>query len=349
MNHTPSVLPFGTAPTGEPVSLITLENESLSCQLITYGAAVRALFVPDRNDSPVDVVLGYDSLDEYTTCGGYLGATIGRFANRIAEGHFSLNGKDYFLARNDGDNHLHGGRTGFSHRVWKIEQVQPHSAVLTLDSPDGDEGYPGNLTAKVTYTLQGGALLIRYQALSDADTPCSLTNHSYFNLAGHNSGPVLGQELAVFADHYTPSNAASIPLGTVEPVEGTPMDLRNMTPIGKHINKAFIQLEQARGYDHNYVLDGQPGTLRPVAHADCWETGISMDVSTTLPGLHLYTANFIETGHPGKNGCSYGPRHAFCLETQHFPDAPNQPAFPSAILKANSEFDHLTVFSFSAK
>ena len=349
MNRTPSVVPFGTTPAGEPVSLITLTNNVISCQIITYGAAIRSLFVPDRSGTPIDVVLGYDTLDEYMTHDVYLGATIGRFANRIAEGHFKLNGKNYSLSRNNGDNHLHGGKIGFSHRVWEIEQLQAHSVTLTLTSPDGEEGYPGNLEAKATYAVRGSSLFIRYQAVSDADTPCSLTNHSYFNLAGHNSGDVLRQEIALFADCYTPSNGASIPFGTIEPVEKTPMDLRSMTPIGRHVNKPFVQLEQARGYDHNYVLNGKSEILRPCALASCKESGISMDVSTTLPGLHFYTANFIENGHPGKGGCSYGPRHAFCLETQQFPDAPNQPAFPSAILKAGSEFDHWTVFSFSAR
>ena len=349
MNHTPSVIPFGTTPAGEPVSLITLTNDVISCQIITYGAAIRSLFVPDRTGTPIDVVLGYDTLDEYITRDVYLGATIGRFANRIAEGRFKLNGKNYSLFCNNGDNHLHGGKVGFSHRVWKIEQIQTHSVVLTLSSPDGEEGYPGNLDAKVTYAVRGSSLFVRYQAVSDTDTLCSLTNHSYFNLAGHNSGGVLNQEIAIFADHYTPNNPDNIPYGTIESVAGTPMDLRNLTPIGKHVNKGFIQLAQAHGYDHNYVLTGKIGSLSPCAYASCTETGISMDVSTTLPGLHFYTANFIEEGHPGKGGCNYGPRHAFCLETQQFPDAPNQPAFPSAVLKAGSEFDHWTVFSFSAR
>ena len=349
MNHSPSVVPFGITPSGESVSLITLKNKAISCQIITYGAAIRSLLVPDRDGSLTDVVLGYDSLAEYITGGYYLGATIGRFANRIADGRFSLHGKEYSLAHNDGRNHLHGGNVGFSHRVWNIEQLQDHSVVLTLDSPNGEEGYPGNLNAKVTYTLKDGSLFVRYQASSDADTPCSLTNHSYFNLAGHNGGAVLDQEISIFADHYTPSNSSSIPYGTIEPVAGTPMDLRNLTPIGKYIDTAFTQLEQARGYDHNYALTGKIGTLTPCAYASCTETGITMDVSTTLPGLHFYTANFVAEGTPGKNGSCYGPRHAFCLETQQFPDAPNQPSFPSAILKADSEFDHWTVFSFSAK
>lgn len=348
MIRNPSVVPFGTSPEGKPVSLITLSNGILSCQVITYGAAIRSLFVPDRNGAPVDVVLGYDTLEEYTRRDGYLGATIGRFANRIAKGRFSLNGQEYALACNDGNNHLHGGKIGFSHRVWTIAQLQADSVVLSLTSADGEEGYPGNLSARVTYALLGSALFLRYQAVSDADTPCSFTNHSYFNLAGHDSGSILNQEIAVFADCYTPSNAESIPLGTVEPVEGTPMDLRTPVRIGAHINEAFAQLEQARGYDHNYAVNGVPGTLRSAAQASCAETGISMKVSTTLPGLQFYTANFIEEGRTGKGGCSYGPRHAFCLETQHFPDAPNQPAFPSAILKKGAEFDHVTAFSFAS-
>lgn len=346
MIYGPSVVPFGISPTGEPVSLITLKNETLCCQIITYGAAVRALFVPDRNGDLVDVVLGYDTLEEYVRRDGYLGATVGRFANRIAKGRFSLNGTQYTLACNNGNHHLHGGPTGFSYRVWDITQLQADSVVLSLASADGEEGYPGNLNVSVTYILKEHALMIRYQAVSDADTPCSLTNHSYFNLAGHSSGDVLGQQITVFADQYTPSDAESIPVGTLELVEGTPMDLRTPTPIGKHIDEPFQQLKQAWGYDHNYVVNGEFGTLRVAAHAYCEKTGISMEVSTTMPGLQFYTANFIGEGCPGKGGCSYGPRHGFCLETQQFPDALNQPAFPSAILKAGETYDQVTVFTF---
>jgi len=349
MTDFPSIVPFGTAPSGETVSLISLSNGILSCQILTYGATLRALFVPDRNNHPTDVVLGYDTLDEYVEHDTYFGATVGRFANRIANGRFILNGKEYALAINNAANHLHGGQVGFSDRVWDIEHIQPDTVTLSLFSPDGEESYPGNLTVKVTYQLTQSTLSIRYQAVCDQDTPCSLTNHSYFNLSGHNSGPVLDQEITIFARTYTPSNGDSIPLGTMDPVEGTPMDLRTPIAIGTQIHESFSQLEQARGYDHNFVVDGPIGTLRNAALAHSSQTGIAMLSRTTMPGVHFYTANYVAEGCPGKGGCYYGPRHGFCLETQHFPDAPNQPAFPCAILKAGQSYDHTTEFTFSAK
>ena len=337
---------FGTCPNGEKVSQITLTSGSFSCQILTLGATIRSLLVPDRNGMPVDVVLGYDTLEEYLSRDGYLGATIGRFANRIAGAQFKLNGTTYPLAANDNANHLHGGLKGFSHRIWSVEQLEESSAVLSLHSADGEEGYPGNLTASVCYSLSEAGLTVRYRATSDADTICSLTNHSYFNLSGHDAGTVLEQEIMIHAQNYTPSDAQSIPLGCIVPVEGTPMDLRTPVLIGAGVDSPFPQIKQAKGYDHNYVIDGQAGALRPAAQAFSKATGISMQVSTTLPGVHFYTANFIEPGRKGKGGCAYGPRHAFCLETQHFPDAPNQPAFPSALLKAGQEYDHTTVFAF---
>lgn len=347
MTHSPSIAPFGLTPAGQPVSLITLKNDLLACEIITYGAAVRALRVPDRSGTLTDVVLGYDTLADYMTQDGYMGAIVGRFANRIAGGRFSLNATEYKLARNDGNNHLHGGNVGFSHRVWEIESIRADSVALTLTSPDGEEGYPGTLRVRVTYSLCRSSLSIRYEAAADKDTPCSLTNHSYFNLAGHDGGSVLDQEITVMADYFTPSNCESIPTGDLLPVEGTVFDLRASVPIGAHINTPHPQLLQARGYDHNFVLRGTPGTLRPAARAFCAKTGITMLVSTTLPGLHFYTANYISPGRCGKEGCHYGPRHAFCLETQHFPDSPNRPAFPSPILKAGETYDHTTCFSFS--
>ena len=342
-----NIKPFGTAPCGEPVYLIELNNGTLSCEIITFGATIRSLVVPDRNGDPVDVVLGYDTLKEYVRNGGYLGATIGRFANRIAKGSFQLNGQTYTLATNNGNNHLHGGRNGFSHRVWTITHVEGASVTLCLFSPDGEEGYPGNLTCSVQFALEDNGLSIHYHAKSNQDTLCNLTNHSYFNLAGHNSGSVLEQSMQIFAQNYTPSNPESIPYGTIEPVANTPMDLRTPTPIGAHIREDFHQLNNARGYDHNYVIDGAIGTLRTAAKAYSSVTGITMEAQTTLPGVHFYTANFIPKRCRGKSGCNYGPQQAFCLETQFFPDAPNQPNFPSAVLRAGEEYDHTTMFSFS--
>lgn len=345
----PSIRPFGTTPEGQTVSLITLDNGILSCHILTYGATLQALYVPDRRGRGVDVVLGYDTLEEYMAQDGYLGATVGRYANRIAGGRFSLNGREYLLAANNGNNHLHGGIRGFSHRNWSVDNCTADSLTLSLESKDGEEGYPGTLLVKVTYALQGHALSIRYHAVSDADTPCNLTNHSYFNLSGHAGGPVLDQQVQLFAQTYTPSNAESIPLGAIVPVEGTPMDLQSPTAIGAHIEEDFHQLVQGHGYDHNYVVDGEAGTLRPAARAYSGDTGITMQVHTTQPGVQFYTANFLEAGRRGKGGCAYGPRHAFCLETQNFPDAPNQPAFPRAVLKRNEAYQHTTEFIFTAE
>lgn len=337
---------FGVTKNGEEVRELTLDNGVLSCAILTFGATLRALFVPGKA-GPVDVVLGYDSLEQYETEGGYFGATVGRFANRIAEGRFTLNGREYVLARNDGPNHLHGGTVGWSHRVWTVEEADGARAVLSLDSPDGEEGYPGRLRARVTYALEGEALSIRYEASGDRDTPCSLTNHSYFNLAGQGSGPVLDQELKLFASAYTPADSTSIPTGEIEPVEGTPMDLRVPGPIGARIEEPFQQLVWGRGYDHNFVVDGRPGTLRPAARAASRTTGVVLEVETTSPGVQFYTANYVEEGRRGKNGAVYGFRHGFCLETQYFPDAPNRPAFPSATLRAGEAYDQLTRFRFS--
>ena len=344
IQHTP-IQSFGRTPEGKTVSAVTPDNGILSCRVLTYGAALQALYVPDRNGAPVDVVLGYDTLEAYMANDGYLGATVGRFANRIANGRFSLNGKEYVLTANDGANHLHGGRVGFSHRVWALDCCTPDSVTLSLKSPEGEEGYPGTLFASVTYALRGNALTIGYHAVSDADTPCSLTNHSYFNLSGHDSGPVLDQKIQMFAQYYTPTDPESIPLGTIAPVEDTPMDLRKLVRIGAHIGDGFPQLVQGRGYDHNYVVDGAVNTLRPAARACSDVSGIAMQVNTTQPGVQFYTANCL-SDRRGKGGCAYGPRHAFCLETQHFPNSPNQPEFPCAILSRNEAYRHLVEFVF---
>lgn len=338
--------PFGSTPTGEAVEELFLDNGSLSCSILTFGAALRTLYVPDRTGRPLDIVLGYDTLGEYRDQDAYPGAVVGRFANRIARGRFSLNGEDYVLAVNNGPNHLHGGAVGFSHRVWTVEELDTDRAVLSLASPDGEEGYPGTLRARVAYRLEGNALTIRYQAVCDRDTPCNLTNHSYFNLAGHSSGPVLGQEICLHASRYLPTDGTSIPLGELAPVEGTPMDLRRRGPIGARIDEPFLQLVHGRGYDHCYVVDGPEGALRPAAWACSPASGVVMEVETTMPGVQFYTGNYYPA-RPGKGGCPNGPRHGFCLETQFFPDSPNRPEFPSAILRAGEEYDHTTRFIFT--
>ena len=338
---------FGFSSSGEEVLLVKLENAFISCEVLTYGASLRTLLVPDRNGEALDVVLGYDSLEEYETQDGYLGATVGRYANRIAQGRFNLNGREYKLAVNNGPNHLHGGMVGFSHRVWTIEEAGEYHVKMTLLSMDGEENYPGTLKATVTYSLEGNSLNIKYEAVSDAETVCNLTNHSYFNLAGQGSGNVLEQEISLVADYYTPTDADSIPYGKLSAVEGTPMDLRMFTKIGEHIDSDFTQLIQGRGYDHNYVVDGNIGELRPAATVRCMDSGIVMELKTTQAGVQLYTANFIDEGRQGKNGAVYGPRHAFCLETQHFPDSPNHANFPSTVLKSGEKYEHLAKFTFS--
>lgn len=342
-----NIKPFGITTNGEEVFMITLENTFCSCEILTYGATIRSLRVPDQAGNPTDVVLGYDTLLEYEQNDGYLGATVGRFANRIAKGLFSLNGRVYTLIQNNGSNHLHGGAVGFSHRVWNIVDCSDTEVTLSLNSPDGEEGYPGTLDVRVTFSLKENALSLRHYAVSDADTICSLTNHSYFNLSGHNSGLIHDHEVCIHAHSYTPASEDSVPFGMISPVVHTPMDLTQYTKISNFLDGGFPQIIQAKGYDHNYVVDGDPGVLRPAASVRCATTGITMQVKTTLPGIQFYTANYLEAGRNGKDGCAYGPRHGFCLETQYFPDAPNQKNFPSPVLRAGDVYDHTTVFTFN--
>lgn len=338
---------FGVMPSGEKAELLTLDNGIISCRIITYGAVLQSLFVPDKDGNPVDVVLGCDTLDAYRAHNDYMGAIVGRYANRIAKGKFFANGKEYTLAVNSGPNHIHGGVVGFSHSIWKVEELTDTCAVLSIFSGDGDEGYPGNLTLSVTYELSGRELRIKYNAVCDQDTPCNITNHAYFNLGGQDSGPVLDQMVAIYADYFTPSDADGLPTGILECVEGTPMDLRRPTRIGSHIDdKSFEQLRQSNGYDHNFAVSDGSGALRTAAWASSSKTGISMTVRSTYPGVQLYTANFLEENHPGKNGCVYGARHAFCLEAEFFPDSPNKEVFPGGMLKAGERYIHETHLSF---
>lgn len=344
----PERKPFGTTPEGEVVELLRLRAGELSCGVLTFGAALQSLTVPDQDGAPTDVVLGYDTLEEYAAQDAYLGAVVGRFANRIAKGRFTLGGREYALAVNNGPNHLHGGIKGFSYRVWTVEELTADKAVLTLDSPDGEEGYPGHMTVRVTYTLTGEGLTLHYEAQSDRDTPCNLTNHAYFNLSGHDAGDAGDHVARLFAHQYIPTDETSIPLGQFAPVAGTPMDFLSPTPLGARVDDGFDQLVMAKGYDHSYVVDGEPGALRPAAEVVSPKTGIKLTVETTLPGVQLYTANYL-SDRAGKGGARYAPRHAFCLETQFFPDSPNQPAFPSAVLKAGERFDHTTRFLFAVE
>lgn len=340
---------FGRLPDGTAVEELTLRAGGLSCSLITYGGAVRTLSVPDREGKAVDVALGFDTLEDYLSQDKYLGALIGRYANRIGGSRFALNGQEYCLAANDGANHLHGGVVGFDKQVWTVEALTEQRAVLSLFSPDGQENYPGSLFVRVTYTLTGEGLAIDYEARCDRDTLCNLTNHTYFNLSGHDSGVVDGQHIQIFAERYTPTAAGSIPTGVLAAVEGTPMDLRRPLPIGSHVEDSFEQLTLAGGYDHNWVIDGWDGVLRPAARAWSPETGIAMDVRSTLPGLQFYSGNYLDGCPRGKGGAPYARRWGFCLETQYFPDAPNRPEFPSAVLKAHEVYHQSTAYLFGIK
>lgn len=342
------VKPFGATAAGEPVSLIALKNEYLEAGILTYGGALAYLRTADRRGAMTDVVLGFDTLADYEKQEKYVGALIGRHANRIGGARFTLNGREYALSANEGKNQLHGGFRGFDKRVWRAAPAG-RGVALALDSPDGEEGFPGALSVQVTYSLEENALSVRYLARSGADTVCNLTNHAYFNLGGHDSGPVLEQQVRLFADFFTPADAESLPVGRLEAVEGTPMDLRALTPIGAHIGEDFEQLRLVGGYDHNWAVNGPTGVLRPAAGAWCPRTGILMQVNTTLPGIQLYTANFLEPCPPGKGGAVYANRHAFCLETQFFPNALNCPGFAQPVLRAGEAYDHTTVFRFGIK
>jgi aldose 1-epimerase len=342
-----TIRPFGTTPDGTPVECITISSDTLRCEILTLGATIRSLWTPNREGVPVDIVLGYDTPEAYCRYGGYLGATVGRFANRIAAGKFSLNGHSYTLNTNDGCNHLHGGRRGFSHRIWQIDHVEQSSVTLSLTSPDGEEGYPGTLQATAHFSLEGNRLILRHLATCDQDTLCSLTNHSYFNLSGHNSGFALNQEIQLYATYYTPTDEGNIPLGQLEAVADTPMDLRTLGPIDTPARRNAPVLQIFRGFDHNFAIDGSVGTLRPAVAAYSPETGIRMEMATTLPGIQFYTGNFIYPKTVGKGGCNYTPWQGYCLETQFFPNSPNQPNFLSPVLKAGEKYDHTTEFCFS--
>lgn len=338
--------PFGAARDGRAVDEIILDNGILRCSLLTYGAALRGLVAQGRR-GPVDTVLGFDRMEDYEAQDQFMGAVVGRYANRIAGGRFTLDGQSYILDRNDGENHLHGGPAGFFSKVWKVETWGEYGAAFSCESGDMEEGYPGRLKVSVTYCLEGGALRLSYRAAADRATICNLTNHAYFNLNGHNAGGAMDQLLTLHASCYTPVGPGSIPTGVIAPVEGTPMDFRSPVAIGARIGQPFRQLELCSGYDHNWVVDGEPGTLRPAAVLEGAESGIRMEVETTLPGIQFYAGNYMAGCPAGKGGAEYGRRDAVCLETQFFPDTPNRPEFPQCVLRPGEAWEHETVFRFS--
>lgn len=340
---------FGKLPDGSNVELYTLKSGAIQLQLISYGARVISLTAPDRSGKSADIVLGYDNLGEYVhNKEFFFGLVPGRYANRIARGKFTLEGKTYRLTLNDGVNTLHGGTEGFGKRNWGTKEV-PDGVEFTLVSPDGDQGYPGTLTAHVRYTLVHATVRIEYSATTDKATVVNLTNHAYFNLSGEGNPSILGEKLTLDADQYTPVDATLIPTGQLAPVAGTPFDFTHATAIGDRINDNNEQLKFGGGYDHNWVVRGMPGTLRLAARVDDPASGRVLSVETTEPGIQFYSGNFLDGSVKGASGRSYVKRSALCLETQHFPDSPNHSNFPSTELKPGHTYHSVTTWAFSVE
>lgn len=346
--------PFGKAD-GQSVELYTLTNAGgMDVKIMTYGGIVQSIRVPDASGQAANVVLGFATLAEYVAGNPYFGALIGRYGNRIAKGKFTLEGKEYTLPINNAPNSLHGGMVGFDKRVWQAADASEGDSVgikLSRVSPDGEQGYPGALTVDVTYLLRSdNALELRYHATTDAPTVVNLTNHSYFNLAGEGSGGISAHELMLAADRYTPTDATAIPTGDLAPVAGTAFDFTKMTSIGARIRAAEEQIILGRGYDHNFVLtrpSADDVSMMTAAKVIDPASGRKMEVSTTQPGIQFYSGNFLDGTTVGTTGHPYRQGDAFCLETQHFPDSPNQPSFPSTELRPGETHSTTTVYKFS--
>jgi aldose 1-epimerase len=336
---------FGTTSTGLAVEEYVLSNaHGVRAGILSWGGILRTLEIPDRNHDMADVVLGFDSLVPYEAQHPYFGTITGRFANRIAKGQFTLDGEKYTLATNNGPNHLHGGINGFDRKVWKAYTSQTHSSAsltMTYTSPDGDEGYPGELKTEVSYTLNdANELTIEYRATTTKPTPINLTNHAYYNLAGHTSGDILNHSLEIDADAYIPVDETSIPLGLLQNVSGTPFDFKTPHTVGDRITQVGI------GYDHNYVLSLKPTPLKRAALLTDKTSGRTMEVLTTEPGVQLYTGNYLDGTLIGKGGAVYQKHAGLCLETQHFPDSVHQPTYPTTILRPGEVFTSTTVMRF---
>jgi aldose 1-epimerase len=339
---------YGRLPDGTVVEVYRLQNQNgLRANVITYGALLTEMHVPDRTGRLGDVTLGFDNLQSYLDGHPYFGATVGRYANRIAQGKFTLDGRAYTLATNDGPNHLHGGIRGFDKVIWRAEILGGTGAAVrfTYTSPDGEEGYPGTLTAAVTYTLtEDNELRLDYLATTDQATVVNLTNHAYWNLAG--AGNILDHLLQIAANHYTPVDDTLIPTGAIDPVSGTPMDFTRPLPIGSRIRQLT---NDPQGYDHNYVLNSGGGGLALAARVEEPTTGRVLEIHTTEPGIQFYSGNFLDGTLTGKAGVVYQQYDGFCLETQHFPDSPNRPNFPSVILRPGQTYTQTTIHKFSTR
>ena len=343
---------FGILDDGRNVQLFTLKNaQGTSVDIMDLGGVIVSLRTADATGNITDITTGFDHPQQYLSGSGYMGAIVGRYANRIANGRFSLDGKQYSLAKNNGDNAIHGGLIGFDKKFWHTDTESENSEAslsLTLESKDGEEGYPGNLTAKVTYTLNDrDQLIIDYSATTDKVTVINLTQHAYFNLNGHGAGSVLDQEIMINADQYTPIDNESIPTGELASVEGTPLDFRTPKPIGVNINSSHEQIRFGSGFDHNFIISHPvEGELTLAASVLSPSTGRTLNVYTDQPGIQFYTGNFLNGTLIGKEGAVYARRNAFCLETQHYPDSPNKPNFPSTILRPGEQYATRTVFEF---
>jgi aldose 1-epimerase len=347
--------PFGKTADGQNVDIYTLKNTNgMEARITNYGGIVVSLTAPDRRGKFADVTLGYNDLDTYMKPPfPYFGAIIGRYGNRIAKGRFTLNGVEYKLAVNNGENHLHGGIKGFDKVVWKAsrrETAAGPALMLNYESKDGEEGYPGDLNVRVVYTLtNNNELKMEYTATTDKDTVLNLTNHAYFNLKGEGKGDILEHRLTLKANRFIPTDAGSIPTGEVRSVANTAFDFRSGVTIGARINADDEQLKFGNGYDHTFVINGRPGRLRQAASVYEPTTGRVLEVWTTEPGVQLYTGNFLDGSVTGKSGKPYPRRSGFCLETQHYPDSPNKPNFPTTVLRKGATFHSITVYRFSAR
>jgi len=345
---------YQTTYKGKATALFMLKNKNgVVIQVTNFGGKIVSLFLPDKDGAFEDVTFGYETIGECLKGDKYFGALIGRYANRIANGSFTLEGQEYRLPLNNGPNTLHGGESGFDDAVWEAEEMQTEEGQairFTYLSVDGEQGFPGNMTAEVIYTLtDDNRLIIDYKATTDKMTIINLTQHAYFNLAGHDAGDILDHEVVINADRFTPVNENLIPIGELRAVEGTPLDFRTPHTLGERIDDPYEQMIKGKGYDHNFVLNKDSSELSFAASAYDKESGRFLEVFTTQPGIQLYTGNFLDGSQTGKNRVVYNYRNGFCLETQHFPDSPNQPGFPSVVLRPGEVYQSQTVFQFSVK